>query len=258
MKLGNLLKTYEGTNWIIPRYNEYMRERDLEGEAYHAKKILSRPQRDRAVGWSSSAAGGCLRAQQYNHMRTPKTEPPNDKTMNIFSNGDYVHLRHQVFGLVAGYLTEVEVPVLVEMGDHPRLGTMDATTSADEGAEYKSINSYGYSSVRQFGPKQDHLYQVNAYMALSGLQSFRIVYECKNTQDLTEFQVYPDDAIRAEIIRSWERLDEAVDQKVMLPVLPECKKGEGRIKWCPYASKCMSDHANTKSRIRLTSSSVSD
>ena len=250
MKLNSLgrRKSY----WIVPRYEAYLRNQDRETEAEHAKEIISRPERDRSVGWSASSAGTCLRAQLYK-ARGAKQASPTDKAMNIFQNGHYVHLRHQTAGLTAGYLVAAEVPVRIDSLNV--LGTMDGDTVEDSVAEYKSINTYGFSSVSRFGPKEEHLRQVTAYMWASGRDKARVVYEDKNTNEMQEFLVPFDKELHAANIADWKELNDRMEDGSMPEMLPECRVQEGRFKWCPFAETCQRDAAGSRLRIRRTSSS---
>lgn len=256
MRLGQLVKETRGDHWLIPRYFKYAKKRKPEEEAKHAAAILGRKERDRSQGWSSSSAGGCIRAQLYTARKAPKA-PVEDKSMGYFMNGHFMHLRHQVAGLSAGYLTEVEVPVVIE--ELNVRGTMDGITSEGIIAEFKSINPYGYRKVAQFGPKPEHVRQVNAYMRASDIKSARLLYEDKGTNEMSEFLLNFDPKIDALNVKDWEELNTHMEEGTRPKMLPECQQEEGRYKWCPFAEECMKDHRQErKSRIRLTSSSDGD
>jgi hypothetical protein len=239
VKLGQLMKRATGDHWLIPRYEEYIKNRQPQKEMEVVKGLLSLPERDRSIGWSASSADGCLRQQRYRNMGVEAT-PPNERVLNIFFNGHYVHFRHQAAGMTAGYLVGVEVPVKIETLNV--LGTMDGITSINEGAEFKSINQYGFREVVAHGPKPDHIAQVNAYMLAADLDAFRILYECKNTNQLREFRVEADEDIQGILVERWEKLNKAAKKKTnTLPVLRECKNLEGKYNQCPYAKRCLKD-----------------
>lgn len=238
LKLGQVARIAKGDEWIIPRYEEYLKSRDPQAEIDFMAQIMSRPDRDRSVGWSASSSGSCLRAQQFRARKAPST-PPEPKGLNIFANGHFVHLRHQVAGLVYGYLTEVEVPVRIE--NLGVLGTMDGLTVLGEVAEFKSINSRGFASVRTFGAKEEHIRQVNAYMLASDTTAARIVYENKDDNTLKEFKIERDQQICDELERTWERMNEMEETGELMPILRECQNLEGRYRWCPYAKTCLEE-----------------
>lgn len=255
MKLGERLKIARGENWLIPRYEEWLAARhDGKAEAELAAAILARPERDRSIGWSASSAGRCLREQAFKALRASSEDFPL-RTHNIFQNGHYVHLRHQVAGLRMGYLEAVEVPV--DLPDLKVKGTMDGKCSDGGGAEFKSINSRGFSQVRQFGPLSDHLFQINAYMAASGIEFFHVLYENKDTQELKEFRIERDEELIKRNKALWEQLNEHMDNKTLPPMLPECKKLEGRYNQCQFASVCLKTENTHQSLTQAMSSSGS-
>lgn len=183
------------------------------------------------------------------------TRRPDDKTLNIFANGDYMHLRHQAFGMVAGYITATEVPV--ELGKYNLRGTMDGMLATGEGLELKSINSHGFSSVVTYGARNDHVRQMHAYMLAAGLEAFRIVYENKETQQLKEIFVPRDEKLIKSVILELEELNDMTEATTLLPMLQECRNGEGRFRTCEFRKICEEATWPSESRrlILVTSSS---
>lgn len=255
MTFGQIRKEVEGNYYVIPRYNQYLAQRDASSvlKEYEALRApMSRPERDRTKSWSASSCGRCEREQELTFLDFRKS-PPGPGLNNIFANGDYVHLRHQAAGLVAGYITEVEVPVNCE--ELNLRGTMDGILDNGEGWEMKSINPKGYSELSQ-GPKEEHLNQVHAYMIATGIEAFRIVYENKAYQSLIEFHV-PYDKARGDKVRdTLLKMQENMDTGRLTPMLPECKNKTGRYQQCQFASVCASaKHPAQKLLLRIKSSS---
>lgn len=239
MRLGEIEKIASGDHWIIPRYNEVLREDPSTVAQLRAlAKIMDRPIRNRRGSFSASGAGGCLRARQFQFAGKEQIKP-DEKALNIFENGDFFHLRMQVAGIIGGYLTGAEVGYRMPIkGTGMELvGTLDGITSEDEIAEFKSINMNGFSQIKKFGPKRDHVYQVHAYMLLTGMRIARIVYENKNTQDLKEFYVEADDDTLLSVEMELDDLAHATEAKELLPMLEKCVT-EGVDKWCPYRKIC--------------------
>jgi hypothetical protein len=259
MKLGSIVKVSKGDWYIIPRYNEWViGHRNLEKERDTLVDIMTRPKRVREGSFSASGAGQCLRRRQLAYLGYKQIRP-NEQTMNIFANGDYVHLRHQVAGLMDGYLTGAEVSVTQE---HYHLtGTMDGIVDDESVGEYKSINSRGFASVTAYGVKPDHLEQTHSYMLASGRRMTRVVYENKDTQELKEFLVHEDPEITAKVIRDLEILNEARIDQELLPMQEDCAEGKGAIKSCPYAKVCpLAKYASQRAKrsIRVLSSTPND
>lgn len=220
----------------------------MKKEAKIIASIQNKPDRVRTSTWSASAAGTCLRAQQFVYLGVHGV-PPDDKGMNIFSNGDFVHLRHQSFGMVAGYVSQAEVPL--NMPELNMLGTMDGILVSGLGLEIKSINKRGFSSVCSFGPKHDHIRQVHAYMLASGLSAFRILYECKDDNTLKEFLVHRDEALIEEVRGDLVLLQELTDARMLAPMLAECKREQGAFRWCPFAPMCRDASFPAVRRVKI-------
>lgn len=258
MKLGSIVKVSKGDWYIIPRYNEWVTEgRDLETEKRTLVDIMTRPKRVREGSFSASGAGQCLRRRQLAYLGYKQIRP-NEQTMNIFANGDYVHLRHQVAGLMEGYLLGAEVSVAHE---HFHLtGTMDGVVDDESIGEYKSINSRGFASVTAYGVKEDHDEQIHSYMIASDRTTARVVYENKDTQELKEFRVEQRPETTLKVIRDLEILNEARIDHELLPMQEDCAAGKGAIKTCPYATVCpLAKYASQRRKrsIRVLSSTPS-
>lgn len=257
MKFGEAMRIAQGTDWVIPRYYKYIQgKRDLDAEAMHTAVLLTRPERDRTRSFSASGAGGCLRARIFSWLDAPAKKHSED-TMAIFLNGHWVHMRHQVVGLSAGYLISAEVPVY--RPDLNLVGTMDALAVDDIPVEYKSINQNGYSRVASYGVDENHLEQTHSYMLAGDYDSFRVVYENKNTNYLKEFKVHRDESIITKVRTDLIQLNESIHDETLPPMLDECKEKKGRYRYCPFASVCPTARfQELKERLdtRVTSSSV--
>ena len=211
-----------------------------------AQKILSGElgsARTREPLYRASSLGYCLRRQVFSRIATKaglvKKEPQDGKLANIFLTGNFLHLKWQMAGLSAGYMSDVEVPV-----DRPEMGyggTMDARLFDGSGFEYKSINSRGYAMVtdrRQ--PTDQHLRQVHAYMILAEIDEFSVVYEDKNTQEWKEFRVGRDIQTEDSVRQEMRLLTDAYLQKRLPEVLPDCVKKIGNeYRNCPFREVCL-------------------
>lgn len=237
MKLGQAMAYRQGDGRVTALYEEYVNNRpSMEEERDALATILTRPVRVRTDSFSASSAGMCLRRRQFEFLGRKKKKP-DTKTMNIFANGDYVHMRVQVAGLTGGWLKEAEVSVEV-----PRLklkGTMDGLLAWDSILEVKSINSNGFSGISTYGPKREHVYQTHAYMFASGLDSAHIFYENKNTQQTKEFFVEKDEETYQSVESEFTALKDATEDETLLPMLPDCIEQKGNeYRWCPFKETC--------------------
>lgn len=252
MKFGELARVASGDLWILPRYWEYLSHRNVDAEYQMLAGPMHRPERIRENNWSASSAGRCLREQQLTYLGFTKIAP-DEKMGNIFANGDYVHLRHQAFGLVAGYITEVEVPV--RLPQWKLRGTMDGMLSNGQGLEIKSINPFGFDRVKSFGPQDKHVLQVHAYMlARPDIEAFRILYENKADNLCKEFLVPRDPVLIGQVEEHLAQLNRATEQRKLLPMLQGCKNEEGSVfRQCPYRSVCPDAEYPVKPVIRRSS-----
>ena len=237
MKLGQALEYKRGDTRVRDLYEQFVNKRpSLEAERDALVQILTRPQRVRTGSFSASSAGTCLRRRQFEYFGLKKAKP-GTRSMNIFANGDYVHLRIQVAGLTGGWLRQAEVSV--EVPEIMLKGTMDGELTWDSILEAKSINSNGFRSVASFGAKSEHIYQTHAYMLASNLDSAHILYENKDTQEMKEFRVERDEKVIDLVREEFQKLTDATKEKVLLPMLPQCVKKEGNdYRWCPFAKQC--------------------
>ena len=211
-----------------------------------AQQILSGElgsSRTREPLFRASSMGYCHRRQVFARIASKaglvKREPQDGKLANIFLTGNFLHLKWQVAGLSAGYMSEVEVPV-----DRPEIGyggTMDARLFDGSGFEYKSINSRGYSMVtdrRQ--PTNQHLHQVHAYMLLAGVDEFSVVYEDKDKQEWKECRVKKDIQVEDSVRSEMRALTDSYLQKRLPEVLPDCAKKVGNEYYnCPFRDVCL-------------------
>lgn len=255
-KFGSLAKLADTNRRVLNLYDSYiMGTRNLHDEARVLAHILTKnapadgaPGRDRTGTWSASAAGHCLREQQFTYLGFP-VAPVDADRQNIFDNGDFLHLRYQVAGMIGGWLRDVEVPLTY--GSNVR-GTMDGDLVWNEVLELKSINDRGYKSVMEFGPKEDHKCQATAYMLCTGYTTARFVYENKNDNHNCEFVFELEEGYQAKVLRDWAYLDELTEQRTLSPMLHECLQGKGMFRWCSYAQLC--EHARyPRTKIKLVS-----
>ena len=236
MKFGNLVgaaRKYE--HKVTDLYEDYLSHRDTKAEAEAILHIVTKNEkRDRVGTWSASASGSCLRQQQLTFLGVDK-RLPSLGAQNIFFNGDYVHLRYQVAGLIDGWLTDVEVPVV-----HQTIrGTMDGMFSWGEIAEFKSINDRGYAEVNEFGPKASHVRQVTAYMLATGVRSARFIYENKNTNATREFLYEFDQGIADSVQAEWDELNDLASARQLAPMIPACREKKGfYYNYCPFQGVC--------------------
>lgn len=210
------------------------------------RDLLVKKQRDRSGSFSSSAAGKCGRMQLFQYVGVDPGGMIDPQLQNIFYDGTWRHLRWQAMLLQAGILTKVETmldwPAMRSMGsmdgegvvpdDHPR----ERWRGLEYGFELKGLNSWGFKALN--GMKEAHLDQVHRYFLSGGHPLFVIIYENKDNQQWHEWVIEPDpDRLRKQQ-DELNTLNDAVDHKRLLPMLPECRERKGE-DWrnCAYAGR---------------------
>jgi hypothetical protein len=255
-KYGTLAKAADTSRKVLDLYDAYvLGPRNLAKEAEAISYILTKNlekietgERDRTQAWSASSSGRCLREQQFTFLGMPSNRGGVDRK-NIFLNGDYLHLRYQVAGLVAGWLTDVEVPLT-----HEGLvkGTMDGDLVWGEVLELKSINDRGYKQILDLGPKDAHKAQATAYMLCKGYSTTRFVYENKNDNQNSEYVFELTDGWALKVREEWDRLNELTEQRKLSPMLHECMNHRGfDWRYCEFSKIC--EGARWPRRLTLVS-----
>lgn len=246
MSLKDMIKATQRELPITMRHETWMT--NTHGNPVYSERALTfaaealageaGSQRRRKKMFRASAAGQCQRKQVFSYINMPQADSVDSKLASIFTTGNMLHLKWQLAGLTEGWLVEAEVPV-----DRPELnagGTMDGLTYMGGGFEFKTINSRGFASVMQFGPKTIHVLQVHHYMFLGNLNHFSVIYENKDTGEWKEFFVQRDEALIDQSRTSLETLNASLESKRLLPVLPDCETREGQMfRTCPFRNICL-------------------
>jgi hypothetical protein len=253
-KFGQLAKATDQNRKVLDLYDDYLlskRNQRQEAETLHwlLTKNLTDGQsggRDRSGYWSASSAGRCLREQQFTYLGF-QGRRNNVQSQNIFDNGDFLHLRYQVAGIIGGWLTDAEVPVTLSRGDVRVRGTMDGVLVWGEVLELKSINSRGFATVVDLGPKRLHKLQATAYMMASGAKRTRFVYENKDRNTNAEFVFDLDYGYEQLVLEQWEELSRLTSQQELAHRLPDCINERGmEWRYCQFQEIC--EHAQFPAR----------
>ena len=154
-----------------------------------------------------------LPAQQlYEHYFSQKGEEEIEpRLMRIFDNGHGVHERIQQYLREAGLLVQAEVPVRND--EYEIVGTCDGIIEigGKRGViEIKSINANGFYCL--YGPKPEHLIQLNIYCFCTGIPRGIILYECKDNQELKEFFVRREQSVFTPVLKKIKYVQECIRQ----------------------------------------------
>ena len=230
---------------ITPSYNEFLATWD---ETYpphvgqRIKEVLGIGQRDRRYSWSASAAGFCMRRQEFQFLGMPTIGMPSAQQRRIFLNGTWVHLRNQATLLSGGILDAIEVT-------HRKKSfrarcTLDgmgvAKTGRYEGADFiyelKSANEFAFQNQLIKGVSEKVRLQVDFQFLLTGFDLAVIFNENKNNQDIHEWVIVRDEKRVSSMAKQIKELNAAIDYEQLHKQLPECKKRlkSGQFYECPY------------------------
>lgn len=237
MKLSQLAKYNLVPPVTLYKHEEWMiNERPYTQEAIDfIARELAKVGRDRRGSFSASGLGSCPRQQQFTYLGLAKL-PQSAQRMAVLANGTFVHLRLQAAGLSAGWLAEAEVPIPENVTGLK--GTMDGTCYEGSVLEAKSINGRAFRFVQE-DPKDEHVYQAETYLVVTGREKAVILYENKDDQSLKEHTVHHDDATDNKIIGRALELQGKTHDRELFPMLPKCLEGKGwQFDYCDYKDRC--------------------
>lgn len=248
LNLKGLVRALQATDKIVtPRMKTWLLQ---HGDDPIPREIAQRifdqittPPRIRTSTFSASSAGRCYRAQELAFLGLPQT-PTDSELQAIFNDGKWRHLRWQAQLLMAGIIIDMEEAlrwpamravatpdgVGIVPDDHPR----QPWRGKEFGVEIKGVSTFQFQQYSTNGPKESHLFQVDRNFLLGGFGLYVVIYEDKTTQRWHEWVLEPDpkriDAQRQELAE----LNDAIDNKALHPMLPECVKRVGAFRECPF------------------------
>jgi hypothetical protein len=243
VRLTKLIASIKSELPVTPRHEAWLADNPNATYTDEAKSFLAeevgKPQRDRSAAFSASGATICPRRRLFSYLGVPEGTKFNTRTIQIFHNGTFMHLRWQLAGISAGWLATPEA-----FATHEGLrvkGSLDGILDTGEGLELKSINSNGFNWVMSAqAPKLAHQGQIGTYFVmLPEIDAFSVIYENKDTQDYKEFLIKrekgPVTAARIEL----EVLNEHVDHRKLPEIKDACwaKQGSEYLQ-CPFREIC--------------------
>jgi hypothetical protein len=230
---GKEVITPEHEDWLRHHHNASYSPAAL---SYLQQQLANSP-RLRTGTFSASAAGSCVRAQQFEFVGLSRA-PLTPKQISILYNGTFMHYRWQLAGLTAGWLSGAEIPI----NDNAAglIGTADGLHRDGGVVEFKSINAFGYSNIRTFGIKDRHRWQVQAYMYGLDQERALVIYENKDTQSWTEFNIERDQTMIDAIIRTTDQMWNMTHVGQLYEPKEKCIDQTGtEYHQCPYRHRCL-------------------
>jgi len=201
---------------------------------------MAKPDRDRRFSFSASQAGSCFRRQELAFLGVPRVGTTGEETRRIFNNGRWVHLKWQAHLLTAGIIDSIEMDI--KNSKLKARCTMDGVGTAsrgryqgqDFGLEIKGRNDYTYTQQAKDEPDESTRRQVDFQMLMHGFDISVILNENKNNQKYKEWVIYRDESRIKDARDELRELSRAIDNGVLHPMLPMCKRGDGEFKSCPF------------------------
>lgn len=202
---------------------------------------MNKPQRDRTGHLSASSLGSCGRQQQFTWIGLPQKVESAQREA-VFNNGDFVHLRLQMAGLSAGWLSDAETAI--PENEYGVKGTMDGLHRDGSVVEFKSQNSFGFSRLLSAkAPKSEHVFQVGAYLLATGRKRAYLVYENKDNQELKEFTVERTDELMEKVRDRLEYVQGWSGRKELIEPLGDCLERKGMYyNYCSFRDVCLETH----------------
>lgn len=227
---------------VTPRLEEWLFHHShllLDNERAEILKALTTAvPRNRSASFSSSSRGSCFRQQVFSYLGVPQRGEIDPALHAIFIDGTWRHIRWQMLLLMAGILTDIEVPF-----HRPEIrlrGSLDGANTPEKwGFELKGTSDseivFGYK-----GAIEQHILQVHTYfLGRPELERFVLLYEDKKYQTWKETVITPDPKAMRAVRDEMEYLNWSVDERKLPPVLEECKNGKGLVfTKCPYRDIC--------------------
>src|SRR3990167_2814541 len=219
-----------------------------ENEIQILTDILCSPQRDRSKSFSASQSGTCLRAQVFQFLNTRPVRMVDTQLMQIFADGKWRHLIWQMFGLHAGFLKEIEVPISI-----PELnfrGSVDGIGLDENGEEFvfELKGTSAFKNTQRFMPYKKHKKQGMAYLlgfSKMGRHISKVVYiyEDKSNQEYKEIIMERDEDLIQEIQNDIQLMNDHLQTKTLPNILVPCIKKTGPYKDCNYRNQCLKCHS---------------
>jgi len=203
---------------------------------YLLKQQEERSKKERSGMWSPSSFGRCYRYQFWNRKNEPQTNPPDIRSLRIFSCG---HLFHD---FVQGFLPEKQTEVEVNYEDIH--GFADVVT-ADCVYDIKSIHSKGFFYLEKEDikvGKRNNWLQVATYAIALNKPKICLCFVSKDDLLINEYVDHTEKWIE-EVKKELLPLREAWQGNSLPPALPRSygskKFGDRECdKYCAYKNKC--------------------
>jgi len=187
--------------------------------------------------YSPTDSAKCARELFYEWRGFPK-KPYTNRELTIFAIGT---ITHEYLQSIVKNQIAAEYRIDTSWHGLPFAGYVDSLIFDEKNnrvivVDYKTISDRGMSYVSK-KPKDDHLKQVNTYLALLGLKYGGLLYWNKLDGSMTEHNFERDDKIVEEVKNLFLGVQKCLDEDT----LPDCKydpSNSWRCKYCKFTKFC--------------------
>lgn len=204
-------------------------------DSYLLLEESSKVARIRSGKWSPSSFGKCYRAQYWNRLNEPKTNPVGVEALRRFKLGNLIHKLYQDI-LKGEYIIEAKVETENCLGFADLVGQ-------DEVVDIKSVRSFQYKLMQgkkkpyDFKEeKKDNILQVTFYGIYLGKSKGRLIFVDKDSLESIEFE-FNIDEFRKKLEEELEMLNGYWKIQKLPPSLPRCYNGK-ECQYCSWMDKC--------------------
>lgn len=188
----------------------------------------------------ASEAGACPRRRLLTRYG-PKPPSPTTSLQNTFQTGTFMHLKWQMAGLSAGWLTAAETYFYGPDSSNPLVrGKVDGELSWPGVFEYKSAGDWDWTKIQRRGaPLFEHEMQAGEALLILDKPVMHIIYEHKADGEWKEFAIPRTADLEARIADDRRVLETALEQRAVPPIKPRCAEKEGQeYSRCPHKASC--------------------
>ena len=201
-------------------------------DSYYKKRNVEKDRK----GFYATDSGQCPRRIYFSFKKYPKLEVE-PRILRVFHNGDFVHTRLGGALVEEGVIkSEKDIEVPIPENDLIR-GRADAIVEINGEkvvVDFKSVNGVKFRTLE--APEIEHVKQVMIYMHFFNIKKGLLVYECKNTQDIKEFEIKYDENLVKEILEFFRVLRYQIENN-QIPDVPDWVE-QWRCDYCPYLEEC--------------------
>jgi hypothetical protein len=186
--------------------------------------------------FGASSRGTCARQQVFRFIGAPGLRTVDSVLQNIFNDGTWRHIRHQMMGMQAGYLTDVEVKHT--MPSYNLTTSLDGENK-DEGwmMELKGMRHYGKVVMGEI--PEGHYLQMHTMLLVTGYERVIYLVEDKGSNDWVEVSIARDKAAIGKVKDELNIINDAVEDQKLPPMKSNCKMKKGsEYQGCPFKHYC--------------------